>query len=211
MLKKNPPEKIVSPVKRSAWLHAFTKQNFAWQRFSEVNRISIIFSQEIDVETGESKFEKVYRKVHKSFIKVHKSSIKALSMLYKSFIKDSLWKLYKSLIKKLYFYMLLKEHVDPLHTFKMWLNEYFLNCEKSIKMYWKSSEKFRKCVENKFKCSCNLCVIKVDNNLEIYSARSSLDLGNKIWIGKLFINIVFHFKNPRLGFSFLPPISFELI
>ena len=88
----------------------------------------------------------------------------------------------------------------------MWLNEYFLNswhhnCETSMKMYWKSSEKFRKCKE-KFKCSCNLCVTKVDNNLEITSVRSSLDSGNKIWIGKPFTDIVFHFKNTRLGFSF---------
>ena len=52
---------------------------------------------------------------------------------------------------------------------------------------------------------------KSDNNLEIPSVRSSLDLGNKIWIGKPLIDIVFHFKNPRLGFSFLPPISFEII
>ena len=46
-------------------------------------------------------------------------------------------------------------------------------------MYLKSSEKFRKCIE-KFKCSCNLCVTKMDNNLDITSAQSSLDLGNKI-------------------------------
>ena len=52
---------------------------------------------------------------------------------------------------------------------------------------------------------------KSDNNLEITSVRSSLDLGNKIWIGKPFIDITFHFKNPRLGFSFLPPLSFEII
>ena len=50
-------------------------------------------------------------------------------------------------------------------------------------MYGKSSEKF--------KCSCNLYVIKVGNNLEITSVRSSLDLGNKIWIGKPFIDTVF--------------------
>ena len=35
-------------------------------------------------------------------------------------------------------------------------------------------------VLEKFKCSCNLCVTKVDNNLEIASARYSLDLCNKI-------------------------------
>ena len=82
---------------------------------------------------------------------------------------------------------------NALHTFKMWLNEYFLNswhhnCETSMKMYWKSSEKFRKCIE-KFKCSCNLCETKVENNLEITSVRSSLDLGNEIWNGKPFIDI----------------------
>ena len=79
-----------------------------------------------------------------------------------------------------------------------------------MKMYWKSSEKFRKCKE-KFKCSCNLCVTKVDNNLEITSARSSLGLGNKIWIENPFIDIVFRFQNPRLGFSFLQPVSLEII
>ena len=93
----------------------------------------------------------------------------------------------------------------------MWLNEYFLNswhhnCETRMKMYWKSSEKFTKCIE-KFKCSWNLCVAKVNNNLEITSVRPSLDLGNKIWIGKPFIEIVFHFKNPRLGLQFLPSVK----
>ena len=43
----------------------------------------------------------IIKKVYKRFIKVHKSSIKALRKLYKSFIKDSLWKLYKSFTKKL--------------------------------------------------------------------------------------------------------------
>ena len=79
-----------------------------------------------------------------------------------------------------------------------------------MKMYLKSSENFRKCIE-KFKYSCNLCVTKVDSNLEITSVRSSLDLGNKIWIGKPFIDIDFYLKNTRLGFSFLPPVSFEII
>ena len=91
-----------------------------------------------------------------------------------------------------------------MHTFKMWLNECFLNswhhnCETSMKMYWKISEKLRKCIE-KFKCSCNLCVTKVDNNLEITSVRSSLDLGNKIWIGKSFIEIVFPLQKPPSRF-----------
>ena len=55
-------------------------------------------------------------------------------------------------------------------------------------------------VLKKFRCVCNLCVTKVDNNLKITSVRSSLDLGNKIWIGKPFMDIVFHFKNSRLRF-----------
>ena len=88
-----------------------------------------------------------------------------------------------------------------MHTFKMRLNERFLNswhhnCETCMKMHWKSSEIFRKCIE-KFKCLCNLCVTKVDNNLGITSARSSLDLGNKIWIGKPVIDIIFYFKTSR--------------
>ena len=65
-------------------------------------------------------------------------------------------------------------------------------------------------VAEKFKCSFNLCVTKVNNNLEITSVRSSLDLSNKTWIGT-FIDIVFYFKNLRLGFSFLPQVSFEII
>ena len=51
----------------------------------------------------------------------------------------------------------------------------------------------------------------MDNNLEITYVRSSLDLGNKIRIGKPFIDIFFHFKNPRLRFLFLPPESLEII
>ena len=65
-------------------------------------------------------------------------------------------------------------------------------------------------VAEKFKCSFNLCVTEVNNNLEIISVRSSLDLSNKTWIGP-FIDIVFYFKNLRLGFSFLPKVSFEII
>ena len=82
---------------------------------------------------------------------------------------------------------------NALHIFKMWLNECFINswhhnCETSMKVYWKSSEKFRKCKE-KFNCSCNLCETKVDKNLEITSVCSSIDLDNKIWIGKPFTDI----------------------
>ena len=46
-------------MKKSAQLHASNKQNFACRRFFEVNGISIVFSGERDVETGESIFEKV--------------------------------------------------------------------------------------------------------------------------------------------------------
>ena len=60
LLKKNRLEKLVSPVKRSTYLHASTKQNFAWRCFFEVNRIPIIFSRELDDETGKSIFEKVW-------------------------------------------------------------------------------------------------------------------------------------------------------
>ena len=41
---------------------------------------------------------------------------------------------------------------------------------------------------------------KSDNNLEITSVRSSLDLGNKIWIGKSFIEIVFPLQKPPSRF-----------
>ena len=56
--KKNRLEKLVSLVKRTAWLHASTLQNFARRHFSDVNEVSIVFSWEIDIETGES-IEKV--------------------------------------------------------------------------------------------------------------------------------------------------------
>ena len=59
LLKKNRLEKLISPVKTSTYLHTSTTQNFARQHFFEVNGISIIFSREIDDETGESIFEKV--------------------------------------------------------------------------------------------------------------------------------------------------------
>ena len=52
---------------------------------------------------------------------------------------------------------------------------------------------------------------KSDNNLKVTSVRSSLDLGNKIWIEKEFIDIAFHSKNPRPGILFLPPVSFQII
>ena len=54
IVKENRLEKLVSPVKRSAYLHGSTKQKFSWRCFFEVNGIFIIFSREIDVKTGES-------------------------------------------------------------------------------------------------------------------------------------------------------------
>ena len=53
MLKKNRLGKPVSPVKRSALLHASTLQNFARRHFFDVNEVSIVFSWEIDIKTGE--------------------------------------------------------------------------------------------------------------------------------------------------------------
>ena len=54
MLKKNRQEKLVSPVKRSALLHASTLQNVARQHFFNVNEVSIVFSWEIDTKTGKN-------------------------------------------------------------------------------------------------------------------------------------------------------------
>ena len=41
MLTKNRLEKLVSLLKRSAWLHASTLQNFARRHFFDVNEVSI--------------------------------------------------------------------------------------------------------------------------------------------------------------------------
>ena len=41
-------------MKKSAWLHASTLQNFARQHFFDVNDVSFVFSLEIDIKTGES-------------------------------------------------------------------------------------------------------------------------------------------------------------
>ena len=65
----------------------------------------------------------------------------------------------------------------------------------------------------------------MNKNPEITSVCSTLHLCNKIipysiillsmeWISfkqTVSITEIFHFKNPRLGFSFLPPVSFEII
>ena len=56
MLKKNRLKKLVSAVKWSAWLYASTLQNFAARRhFFDVNKVSVVFSRERDVKTGENK------------------------------------------------------------------------------------------------------------------------------------------------------------
>ena len=44
IFKKNWLEKLVSPVKRSALLHASTLQNFTRRHFFDVNEIFIVFS-----------------------------------------------------------------------------------------------------------------------------------------------------------------------
>ena len=88
--------------------------------------------------------------------------------------------------------MFLKEHVDFLTQNKIELIFSVWKCIRKVQV-------FLYFVSN-----------KIDNNLEITSARSSLDLCNKIWFGP-FIDTAFHFKTPRLGFSFLPPVSFEII
>ena len=107
-------------------------------------------------------------------------------------------------------------------TFNSWHHNY----ETSMKMCWET-------VNVPTKCSSNLWVIKVNNNLEITSVCSMLYLCNKTWIRKpvihklifsLFcshamssnketLNIAefFHFKTSRLGFTFLPPVNFEII
>ena len=97
--------------------------------------------------------------------------------------------------------------LDPFQIMIEWIFSTLMtsDCETSMKMYWKSSEKFRKYKE-KFKFSCSLWVTKMDNNLESTSVHSSLDLGNKIWIGKPFIDSFSHnftLQKPPSRFFFL--------
>ena len=54
MLKKNELEKLVSVVKRSAWLQASILQNFNRRHFFDAIEVSIVFSSEIDIKMGES-------------------------------------------------------------------------------------------------------------------------------------------------------------
>ena len=54
ILKKNWLEKLVSPVKRSALIHASILQNFTRRHFFDLNKIFIVFSWEIDIKTWES-------------------------------------------------------------------------------------------------------------------------------------------------------------
>ena len=55
---RNAKEKVARKTcfsrEKSAWLHASTRQNFAWWQFFKVNGIIIIFSWEKDIKTGES-------------------------------------------------------------------------------------------------------------------------------------------------------------
>ena len=53
-VKQNRLEKLVSPVKWSAWLYPSTLQNFATRHFFDVNEVSIVFSIERDFKTGET-------------------------------------------------------------------------------------------------------------------------------------------------------------
>ena len=70
LLKKNRLEKLVSPVKRSPYLHASAKQNFAWRCFFDVNEIPIIISLEIDAKQGRVYLKRLNYKIFiKSFIK----------------------------------------------------------------------------------------------------------------------------------------------
>ena len=54
MLKKNRLEKLLSLVKRSAWIRVSTLQNFAKRHLFDVNEVSIVFPWEIDIKTGKS-------------------------------------------------------------------------------------------------------------------------------------------------------------
>ena len=80
---------------------------------------------------------------------------------------NALWKLYKSFIKKLHVYMLI---LTPciLSTCD-WMNIFQTRDIIIVKQGWKLLEKFK----------CSLCATKVNNNVEITSVRSFLDLGNK--------------------------------
>ena len=50
---RKPTRKPVFPVKRSAWLHASTLQNFARRNFFEVNEVSFVLSRKNRAKTGE--------------------------------------------------------------------------------------------------------------------------------------------------------------
>ena len=103
--------------------------------------------------------------------------------------------------------MFLKEHVHFLTLCILSKYDWIIFSKLVISQLWNKYEN----VLEKFKCFCNLYATKVNNNLEITSVRFSLDLGNKFELENHLLTIVFHFKNPRLGFWFLPPVSFEII
>ena len=96
---------------------------------------------------------------------------------------------------------------NALNTFKIWLNEYFLNswhhnCEKNMKNVLE---------KEKFKCFCNLCATKVNNNLKITSFRSSLDLGNKNLNWKTIYQHSFSLQKPSFRFFIFATVGFEII
>ena len=52
-VKEKPNRKLASPVNKSAWLHASTLQSFVRRHFSDVNKVSVVFSRD-KIKTVES-------------------------------------------------------------------------------------------------------------------------------------------------------------
>ena len=76
IVKEKPTRKFVSRVKRSAQLHASTKQNFARRCFFEVNGISVIFSLARELKLGRVYLKRFnYKTFIKSFIKALQKSL----------------------------------------------------------------------------------------------------------------------------------------
>ena len=73
MLKKNVLEKLVSPVKRIARLHASTLQNFDRRYFFDVNEVSIVFSWETYIKTGENIRKGLIQNFIKGITKTYKN------------------------------------------------------------------------------------------------------------------------------------------
>ena len=89
MLKKNQLEKLVTPLKRSAWLHPSTHQILPGG--ISLMSTKFVFSSEVYIKTGESIWKGL------SFMK---SIIKASSKDFKK-VYNSLKKLYESFITAL--------------------------------------------------------------------------------------------------------------